>query len=108
MPFGTISANRSTRTQRVGRWVMPKRLIDLRGDEAPILDIASYGRGSVQFTPRQLAQISLTIRRVSEVMVKVSGGARTLGGVEQHLAYIGRDGELMLEMDTGDFATGKG
>jgi hypothetical protein len=87
---------------------MPKRLIDLRGDEAPILDIASYGRGSVQFTPRQLAQISLTIRRVPEVMVKVSGGARTLGGVEQHLAYIGRDGELMLEMDTGDVAMGKG
>jgi hypothetical protein len=86
---------------------MPKRLIDLRGDEAPILDIASYGRGSVQFTLRQLAQISLTIRRVPEVMVKVSGGARTLGGVEQ-LAYIGRDGELKLEMDTGDVATGKG
>jgi hypothetical protein len=74
---------------------MPKRLIDLRGDQAPILDIASYGRGSVQLTPRQLAQISLTVRRVPEVMVKVSGGARTLGGVEQHLAYIGRDGDVV-------------
>ena len=27
-------------------------------------------------------------------MVKVSGGARTVGGVEQHMAYIGRDGAL--------------
>jgi hypothetical protein len=85
---------------------MAKRVIDLRS-EAPILDIASYGRVPAQFTSRQLAQISLTVRRLPEVMVKVSGGARTLGGVEQHMAYIGRDGELALEMDTGEVALGK-
>jgi hypothetical protein len=32
-------------------------------------------------------------------MVKVSGGARSLGGVAAHLAYIGRDGKLGVEMD---------
>jgi len=43
-----------------------------------------------------------------EFMVKVSGGASTLGGVKQHMAYIGRDKELTLEMDTGDVALVKG
>jgi hypothetical protein len=34
-------------------------------------------------------------------MVKVSGGARTLSGVERHMKYIGRKGELGLETDMG-------
>lgn len=34
--------------------------------------------------------------------MKVSGGARTLGGVEQHMAYIGRNGEFAVELDTGE------
>jgi hypothetical protein len=34
-------------------------------------------------------------------MVKVSGGARTLAGVERHMKYIGRKGELGLETDIG-------
>jgi len=41
-------------------------------------------------------------------MVKVSGGARTRGGVEAHLAYIGRDGELGVEVDHGFQLVGKG
>jgi hypothetical protein len=86
---------------------MPRRVIDLTAEE-PILNIASYGRADPPLTQRQLQQISLTVRRAPEVMVKVSGGARTLHGVEQHLAYIGRWGELELEMDTGQVAIGKG
>jgi hypothetical protein len=87
---------------------MKKRVIDLRGDEEPILDIAAYGRVAPPLTRQQLSRIALTIRRVPEVMVKVSGGARTLGGVEQHMAYIGRDGELGLETDIGEVVRGKG
>lgn len=87
---------------------MKKRVIDLRGDGEPILDIASYGRVAAPLTRQQLARITMTIRRVPEVMVKVSGGARTLGGVEQHMAYIGRDGELGLETDMGEVVRGKG
>jgi len=87
---------------------MRKRLIDLRGDEEPILDIASYGRTPVPLTRRQLTQITLTVRRAPEVMVKVSGGARTVGGVEQHLAYIGRDGEVGLRTDSGEVLGGEG
>jgi hypothetical protein len=41
-------------------------------------------------------------------MVKVSGGARTVAGVEQHMTYIGRDGELGLETDMGEVIRGAG
>jgi hypothetical protein len=66
-----------------------------------LLDIVSYGRGGQPLTPHQRQHIALTIRRVPEVMVKVSGGARTLAGVERHMKYIGRKGELGLETDMG-------
>ena len=79
---------------------MPKRVIDLRA-ERPLLDIVSYARGGRGLTPQQHEQILLTLRRVPEVMVKVSGGARTLAGVERHVEYIGRKGELGLETDLG-------
>jgi hypothetical protein len=46
-------------------------------------------------------QIALTVRRAPEVMVKVSGGGRSVGGVEAHLSYIGREGSLEVEMDDG-------
>ena len=96
------------RITRAGGWDMKRRLIDLRGGEEPILDIASYGRAAPPLTRRQLVQISLTVRRAPEVMVKVSGGARTVGGVEQHMAYIGREGALGLETDMGEVVSGKG
>lgn len=73
-----------------------------------LLDIASYGRAGKPLTPAQKELIALTVRRVPEVMVKVSGGARTLGGVERHVNYIGREGRLGLEADTGDHLDGKG
>jgi hypothetical protein len=80
---------------------MKKRVVDLRGD-GPILDIVSYGRaGPARLTRAQLEVIALTVRRAPEVMVKVSGGARTLAGVEQGLRYLGRDGKLSLESDAG-------
>jgi|SRR3984957_8321303 len=86
---------------------MKKRIIDLR-DQAPILDIVSFGRGGKSLTPAQKEHITLTVRRVPEVMVKVSGGARTVAGVEQHMDYIGREGKLGLEADTGEHLDGKG
>jgi hypothetical protein len=80
---------------------MKKRLIDL-GSQSAILDIASYGRGTFRaFTPIQRAQIARTVGRAPEVMVKVSGGARTLGGFGAHLAYIGRD-DFEIETDMGE------
>ena len=74
---------------------MKKRIIDLRGEGSPvpILDIVSYGRGGKSLTPAQRELVARTVRRVPEVMVKVSGGARTVRGVEQHIDYIGREGK---------------
>ncbi len=86
---------------------MKKRVIDLR-EVSPILDIVSYGRGGKSLTPAQKEQIDRTVRRVPEVMVKVSGGARTVAGVGRHMDYIGREGKLGLEADTGEHLDGKG
>ena len=51
--------------------------------ERPCLDIASFGRRGpeAKLTPGEVAFIARTARRVPEVMIKVSGGARTLQGV---------------------------
>jgi hypothetical protein len=90
---------------------MPKRrLVDLRR-EVPLLDIVSYGRagaGASTLTPAQIAHAGRTIRRVPEVMIRVSGGARSLRGVQTHLAYIGREGEGPVETDQGEQLVGKG
>jgi Relaxase/Mobilisation nuclease domain len=67
------------------------------------LDIVSYGRrgpgGALHLGADQIAQIQRTVGRVPEVMVKVSGGGRDVGGVEAHLRYIGRHGKLPIETD---------
>ena len=87
---------------------MTKRVVDL-GREKPLLDIASYGRGArVHITRLELEHIERTVRRTPEVMVKVSGGARTLVGVERNLRYIGRSGRLALESDSEVRIGGKG
>lgn len=71
-----------------------------------LLDIFSAARsgppGSVRFTPTQVEQISRTVRRVPEVMVKVTGGATRTGAVSAHVSYISRKGQLEIETDDGD------
>jgi len=86
---------------------MKKRTLDLT-DEKPLLDIAAYARKGRLPTPAERLHISLTVHRAPEVMVKVSGGARTLSGVERHMAYIGREGKLGLDVDTEGHVGGKG
>src|SRR5437016_12993541 len=82
---------------------MPKRVVDLR-DERPLLDVASYGRrgpGHRALTKAEAEHVSRTVRRVPEVMIKVSGGARTLRGVRSHLDEVGREGRGEVETDEG-------
>ncbi len=86
---------------------MKKRVIDLTGGARPLLDIVSYGRAGQTLTAEQRAFLERTVRGVPEVTVKVSGGARTLRGVGQHMKYIGRGGNLALESDTGERIGGK-
>jgi hypothetical protein len=59
---------------------MPRRLVDL-GRHEPLLNIASYGlRGPAHrpLTRAEVEHVSRTVRRVPEVMIKVSGGAHTV------------------------------
>lgn len=90
---------------------MPKhRVVDLREGQ-PLLNIASYGRrgpGHRLPSKAEIAHISRTVRRVPEVVVKVSGGARSLRGVAQHLDYIGREGRGEVQTDDGERLQGKG
>src|SRR5712671_5894706 len=93
-----------------GRAGMPKRVVDLREQRA-LLDIASYGRrgpGHRPLTRAEVEHVSRTARRVPEVMIKVSGGARSLRGVQAHLDYIGREGEGVIETDDGAHLQEKG
>jgi hypothetical protein len=91
---------------------MPKRrIVDLREDQRPLLDVVSYGRrgpGHRPISRAEIAHIARTARRTPEVVVKVSGGARSLRGVAQHLDYIGREGRGEMHTDDGDRLQGKG
>lgn len=88
---------------------MPKRIVDLRSQH-PLLDIASYGRRGpdrrLTLTPGQIAHASRTVRGVPEVMIKVSGGARTIRGVASHLEYLEQRSDL--ETDDGQVVKEKG
>jgi hypothetical protein len=76
-----------------------------------LLDIFSFGRSApssaFRFSPGQIAQIARTVRRTPEVMVKVTGGGKSRGAVAAHFAYISRKGELEIETDYGQRATGR-
>src|SRR5579863_977310 len=89
---------------------MKRRILDLR-EQVPLLDVASYGRRGPSHRPlsnAEVAHISRTARRVPEVVVKVSGGARALRGVQQHLDYIGREDNGQVETDDGRLLQEKG
>ncbi len=81
---------------------MPKRVVDLRS--VPLLDVASYGRRGPAHRPAithaEVAHAIRTVRGVPEVMIKVSGGARTIRGVAAHLEYL----ETRAELETDDGA----
>jgi hypothetical protein len=84
---------------------MPSLKIELGGSR-PLLDIASYarrgpGRGE-RLSPADIEQISLTVNRAPEVMVKVlSRGGQDSSAVQRHIGYIGRHGDLEIETDEG-------
>ena len=91
---------------------MPKRVIDVRGGAA-WLDIVSYGRGgagrAIGLSRGQIEQITRTVGRTPEVMIKVlPKDSNNAGSVQKHIDYIGRKGELELETDDGSLLQGKG
>lgn len=74
-----------------------------------LLNIASYGRRGpgerLVLTSAEIAHASRTARGVPEVMIKVSGGARTIRGVVTHLEYLEKRADL--ETDEGAVLTEK-
>ena len=76
------------------------------------LDLRSFGRRGPSYRdrlpPAQIAQIARTVRRVPEVMVKLSGGATSTKGALAHLRYIDRHGRLQIETDEGTQLKGRG
>jgi hypothetical protein len=80
---------------------MPNRI-----PEVPLFDLVSHGRRGPErrdrLSPAQIQQIALTVARSPEVMVKVlPAGANSVAAVRQHLAYVGRQGEVELLTDDG-------
>ncbi len=90
---------------------MTNRVFRVSRERQAALDIVSYGRRGpghpARFTRDQVEQIARTVRRAPEVMVKVSGGAKTTRGAEAHFQYISRRGELEIETDGGERLQGK-
>lgn len=89
---------------------MSKTLLEFQN--RPLLDIVSHGRagpkGTVRLSASQIAAIDRTIRGMPEVMVKVlPKDGNSLRSVSRHFSYIGRDGNLELETDTGELVQGK-
>ena len=84
---------------------MGRQPFRLQSDGRPFLSILSEGRkgpaGGGGFSGSQIEQIRRTVRRAPEVMVKVTGGGKSVGAVAAHLAYISQQGELEIETDEG-------
>jgi hypothetical protein len=90
---------------------MPKRLIRLEGE--PLFNLWSYARpGSSRrdrLSPPEVEQITLTVRRTPEVMVKVlTRGGQDLKAIRGHLSYLSRGGGLDIETDDGERLKGEG
>ncbi len=90
---------------------MPKRVVSVPRSPSA-LDVVSYGRrgpGSAhRLASAQMEQVARTVRRMPEVVVKVSGGARDAAGAKAHFDYIDRHGKLGMETYDGRELTGKG
>lgn len=84
---------------------MTKRISRVPSSDDPLFDIFSGARAGpaerYRFTPGQIEHIRRTVRRVPEVMAKVTGGGRRISAVAAHLAYISQQGKLELESDDG-------
>jgi hypothetical protein len=87
---------------------MTRRVVRLN-DRQLAFDLVSHGhRGPSPNTPSFPGRSQRRGPRAPEVMIKVSGGARTLFGVKRSLSYFSRNGKLTMEGDSWEPLTGKG
>ncbi|WP_438391709.1 relaxase/mobilization nuclease domain-containing protein [Caballeronia sp. DA-9] len=102
----------------------PKRFIDgvllnwgdrlfyepLRRRRAPRMGGAKLSAGA-QDAARLRAELARTVRRVPEVMVKITNkasGSNGIGAIRRHLDYISRNGKVELEEQDGQSISGAG
>jgi Relaxase/Mobilisation nuclease domain len=81
-----------------------RRVVRLTSADQPLLDVFSAARlgPPERLSTPQIEQIRRIVRRVPEVMVKVTGGGRSVRAVAAHIDYIGHPGEIELESDRGE------
>jgi hypothetical protein len=76
------------------------------------LEFVSHGRRGPSagwgLSPSQVEEVKRTVRRVPEVVVKVSGGARDADGARAHFDYIDRHGKQAIVTDDGRELLGRG
>jgi len=81
-------------------------------EDQPLFDFFGGGRGGPTHSSRlsgaQIEQIRRTVGGAPEVMVKVTGGGGSVGGVAAHFAYISHEGERDLEADDGQRVSKQG
>lgn len=53
------------------------------------------------------SRVSGIVRKVPEVMVKVSGGGKGMRAIKAHMDYISRNGDVALENENGEVIAGK-
>ncbi len=83
---------------------MTRRMARFTRADRPLLDVFSAARRGPpeRLSVPQIEAIRYTARRAPEVMVKVTGGARTLRALAAHVAYISHEGEVKLISDQGE------
>lgn len=83
---------------------MTRRLTRLTRGNRPLLEVFSAARRGPpeRLSPPQIEEIRRTARGAPEVMVKVTGGARTLRALAAHIDYIRHEGEVELISDQGE------
>lgn len=91
---------------------MPKRPFRVPRNQPGGLTIESRGRrgrdeGSPWSVSQWVGHMSASAGGAKEVVVKISGGGRSIDGVQAHLEYIDRHGTLLLETDDGEQLKGK-
>ncbi len=64
----------------------------VKADPPPRLDTMTRRKAAVI-----RARIAATVRRVPQVMVKVTGGGRGMGAIAAHCRYISKNGRLDIE-----------
>lgn len=78
----------------------PNRIV--KADPAPRLDTMTRRKAVVI-----RARIEAAVRRVPQVMVKVTSGGRGMGAIAAHFRYISKNGRLDIEDDRGVARNGR-